>query len=179
VRYVVKRADGTTAYATSAVPAGAATNWLATITGGLAPGTYTVHTYIVGTSYDGEGPTATLAVKFKVCVLYDTTKEYKAGSTVPIKLQLCSAANVNLSAAAIIVHAVSTTKTSTTVSGTVADSGNANPDNDFRYDATLPGYIYNLSTKGLTTGTYLLTFTVQDSAGSPSTQSYTTQFQVK
>lgn len=41
------------------------------------------------------------------------------------------------------------------------DAGNANPDNGFRYDSTLGGtggYIFNLSTKGLTTGTYNLTF---------------------
>lgn len=41
--------------------------------------------------------------------------------------------------------------------------GNANPDNNFRYDSTLGptgGYIYNLSTKGLSTGTYALTFSV-------------------
>ena len=43
-------------------------------------------------------------------------------------------------------------------------SGNANPDNNFRFDATLNGYIYNLSTKGLSTGTWQLSFTV---AGDP------------
>ncbi len=39
------------------------------------------------------------------------------------------------------------------------DSGNANPDFDFRYDASLGGYIFNLSTKGYATGTYSLKFT--------------------
>jgi hypothetical protein len=44
----------------------------------------------------------------------------------------------------------------------VEDTGNANPDNDFRFDATLGssgGYIFNLSTRGLA-GTYTLNFTV-------------------
>ena len=50
------------------------------------------------------------------------------------------------------------------------DAGNANPDNAFRYDATLGGYIYNLSTKGLTQGTWKLTFTV---AGDPVEHSVT------
>jgi len=40
------------------------------------------------------------------------------------------------------------------------DSGNANPDFDFRYDPTLPGYIYNLSLKGISTGSYNLNFMV-------------------
>ena len=34
------------------------------------------------------------------------------------------------------------------------DAGNANPDNLFRYDADLGGYIFNLSTKGLGAGDY-------------------------
>jgi hypothetical protein len=47
--------------------------------------------------------------------------------------------------------------------GTPEDSGNANPDNDFRYDAALGdtgGYIFNLSTRGLASGTYVLRFEV-------------------
>jgi len=39
------------------------------------------------------------------------------------------------------------------------DTGNANPDFDFRYDATFEGYIFNLSTKGYGTGMYSLSFT--------------------
>ena len=43
--------------------------------------------------------------------------------------------------------------------------GNANPDFDFRYDASLEGYVFNLSLKCqgaacFTTGTYDLNFTV-------------------
>jgi hypothetical protein len=32
--------------------------------------------------------------------------------------------------------------------------GNSNPNNVFRYDASLGGYIFNLDTKGLAVGTY-------------------------
>ena len=50
-------------------------------------------------------------------------------------------------------------------------------DNNFRFDPTLGstgGYIFNLKTTGLTTGTYNLNFTVTgDSFG------YAAQFQVK
>jgi len=181
VRYVVKRADGTTASSTAPVSIGAG-DWLATITGGLPIGVYTVHTYIAGTTYDGEGPVATLAVKFNLCLLYDPTKAVLRGSTAPIKFQLCSATGGDLSAPGIVVHAVNVVKISPSISGQLVDSGSANPDSDFRYDPTLGttgGYIYNLSTKGLTTGTWKLTFTVQDKAGSTSTQTYSTNFQVK
>src|SRR5258705_6966029 len=176
VRYVVQR-NGLTAYASPAVSAGAANNWLATINGGLLPGTYSVHTYIVGTSQDGEGPVATLIVRYKLCLLYDTTKAVKSGSTIPIKLQLCNTTGGNMSASGIVVHAVSVTQTSGTVTGTLEDPGNANPDSDFRFDSGF--YIYNLSTKGVRSGTWALTFTAIDQLGGTSTQTYTTTFQVK
>jgi len=112
-----------------------------------------------------------------VCLLYDATKAAKSASTIPVKLQLCDGTGNNLSSPSITVHAVSITQTSTSISGPVEDSGNANPDNDFRFDSTLGGtggYIFNLSTKGLATGTYNLNFTVTgDSAA------YAAPFQVK
>jgi len=104
-----------------------------------------------------------LATVYNVCLLYDPTKAAKSGSTIPIKLQLCDGSGNNLSSPSITVHAVSITQTSSLISGPVEDSGNANPDNGFRFDSTLGttgGYIFNLSTKGLTTGTYNLNFTV-------------------
>jgi hypothetical protein len=54
---------------------------------------------------------------------------------------------------------------------------NANPDNDFRYDATLGGsggYVYNLSTRSLSIGTWVLSITA---AGDPTT--HTVQFDVR
>jgi probable HAF family extracellular repeat protein len=85
----------------------------------------------------------TRTVIYKLCLLYDPAKVAKSGSTVPIKLRLCNAANANLSAPDIALH--------------VQGGG------DFRYQATLegaPGYIYNISTKGLSSGSYSLEFTV-------------------
>ena len=49
---------------------------------------------------------------------------------------------------------------SSSATGPVEDSGNANPDGDFRYDAALAGYIFNLGTRSLGIGTYALDFTV-------------------
>jgi hypothetical protein len=54
-------------------------------------------------------------------------------------------------------------------------AGNANPDQDFRYAADLGGYIYNLKTTGLTTGTWVVTFTV----GGVADPSYYVTFDVK
>ncbi|HET9224941.1 MAG TPA: PxKF domain-containing protein [Roseiflexaceae bacterium] len=120
---------------------------------------------------DNAGNTASQSVSYTVthgiCVLYDQSKSHKRGSTVPIKLQLCDARGANVSSSAIAVHAANLTKLDGSASGEIEDSGNANPDHDFRYDATLGccgGYIYNLSTRNLTTGTWQLTFTV---AGDP------------
>jgi hypothetical protein len=44
----------------------------------------------------------------------------------------------------------------------VDDSGNANPDLDFRYDTSLGGYIFNLKTTGYATGSYVLNFGAGD-----------------
>lgn len=81
----------------------------------------------------------------------------------PVKLQLCDGSGNDLSSSNITLHAISVTLKSASISGTVEDAGNANPDCDFRFDSTLGttgGYIFNLSTKGLATGTYSLNFTV-------------------
>jgi hypothetical protein len=98
--------------------------------------------------------------EYSVKALYDQTKSHKLGSTVPIKIQVCVANGVNVSSSSLPVTATGLTKVDNTAS-TVEDSGSANsPDNNFRYDATLAGYIFNLSTTGLTTGTWVLSFTV-------------------
>jgi hypothetical protein len=98
---------------------------------------------------------------FQVCLLYDPLVARKSGTTYPIKLQLCDSNGQNLSAPSIAVHAVSVTQASTNAPGPLDDTGNANPDFDFRYDATLGGtggYIFNLCLRGAPTGTYNLNF---------------------
>lgn len=114
---------------------------------------------------------------YSTCLLYDATKAVKSGSTLPVKLDLCDSNGNDLSSSAITLHAISVALASTTISGIIEDAGNANPDNDFRFDSTLGsagGYIFNLSTKGLTTGTYNLSFTVTGDS-----VVYTVPFQVK
>ena len=102
-------------------------------------------------------------VSINVCPLFDQTKAYKSGSTLPVKLQLCDINGNDVSSSTIVVHAVGLTIISNDAPAILADAGNANPDNNFRFDAQIGdqgGYIFNLSLKGLTTGTYSLNFTI-------------------
>jgi len=96
-------------------------------------------------------------VSFNVCVQFDQTTANRSGSTVPIKLALCDAGNANVSAAAITLTATGVHLVSTSAPGPLADAGNANPDNLFRFVGDR--YEFNLKTTGLGTGTWALTFT--------------------
>lgn len=107
------------------------------------------------------------SVTYNVCVLYDQTRAVNSGATVPLKLQLCDAAGANQSAASLTVTATGVERVSDQAPGALQDAGNANPDDNFRYDASLGGtggYLYNLKTTGYLTGTYALRFSV---AGDP------------
>jgi hypothetical protein len=77
-----------------------------------------------------------------------------------------------VSSADTVLHAVGVGQISSTSYGEVMAAGNANPDNNFRFDTSY--YIYNLKTTGLGTGVYNLYFT----AGSDPVL-HTVQFQVK
>jgi len=99
-------------------------------------------------------------VGYAICPLYDPTVTKKAGSTVPFKVRVCDIAGGNLSSAQITLHATGVTRTSSNTPATLEDSGNANPDFDFRYDAALGGYIFNLSTRGFAAGSYVLTYSI-------------------
>ena len=98
-------------------------------------------------------------VSFAACLQYDPGKANNLGSTVPIKLTLCNTSGANLSSSAIVLHAVKLVNVGTGAVVAVDDSGNANPGDNFRYEPGLGsggGYIFNLSTKGLSSGTWEL-----------------------
>jgi predicted extracellular nuclease len=116
--------------------------------------------------------TGTLSVSFNICLLYDPTKAVKSGATYPIKIQLCDINGSNVSSSDIVVHAVEVAPVSSMSDGEVITSGNANPDNNFRFDSGY--YILNLKTTGLTSGVYNLYFTAGDDP-----VVHTVQFQVK
>jgi len=116
------------------------------------------------TATDAAGNTATKTVTYfvvyGVCALYDQTKAHRSGSTIPVKLRLCRANGENLSASSVAVTALGVVRLSDFAPGEVEDSGHANPDDDFRFTDFdgAGGYIFNLQSKGLTTGTYVLVF---------------------
>ena len=118
--------------------------------------------------------TVNYTVGFGVIALFDQTRAAKSGSTIPIKIRLVDANGTNLSSPAITVHAVSVWQTGSQSSPVVQDAGYSNPDFDFRYDAGLGGYIFNLQTTGYSTGSYLLNFNAGGSA-----PVYSVAFQVR
>ena len=130
-------------------------------TGSLTP---TSAGYAISYSYAGDNNfnsangDGTLTVGFAITPLFDETKSAQSGSTVPIRLQLSNDSGGNVSSASLVLNAVKIVQTSSNASSDVMASGNANPDNNFRFDGS--AYIFNLSTKGLATGTYQLQFTV-------------------
>ena len=129
------------------------------------PHSFTVNA--IDAAGNGSSQTVSYNVSYGICLLYDPTVAKKAGSTIPITLQLCDASRQNMSSAGIVVNALEVVKLSNQASSEVEDAGNANPDANFRFEATLGGsggYIFNLRTTGLTTGTYVLRFTVSGDA---------------
>ena len=113
-----------------------------------------------------------------VSPLFNQSGTYKAGSTIPIKLQILDPTGANVSSSSLTVNARSLLKLSNNISSNVISSGNANPDNNFRFDSTIGttgGYIFNLSTKSLSAGTYALSFYV----GGDKSFLYTVAFQVQ
>jgi len=149
--------DGATSLGTGALASGDAT----LTTSSLAVGSHSITGQYGGDRISsGSSGSLTQTVEYGICALYDQTRSVHSGATFPIKIQLCDANGNDLSSSAIIVHATSVSAVSG-FSGTPDSPGNANPDNDFRFDATLGstgGCIFNLSTGGLTPGTYSLQF---------------------
>jgi hypothetical protein len=158
---VVGNVSGGMASANYILPGGTTPQAL-TITGEFSGGSVTA----------ASSDTATLSVTFNICLLYDPTKAVKSGATYPIKIQLCDNNNSNVSSADITLHAVGVGQVSSSAYGDVIASGNANPDNNFRFDSGY--YIYNLKTTGLSTGVYNLYFTAGEDP-----VLHTVQFQVK
>lgn len=119
------------------------------------------YSYAGDNNFEAATAGKSLTVIYKIKALYDQTKVHQSGSTIPVKLQIVNASDANVSSAQITVTFLSVTRVSGDASGEPGETGNANPDNNFRFDAALGetgGYIFNLRTTGLAAGTYSLQF---------------------
>jgi hypothetical protein len=98
---------------------------------------------------------------------------FKAGSTVPVKFSLQDSDLANVSTA---TATISYAKLNNTVFGSdieAVSTSAATTGSAFRYDSTAKQYIFNFSTKGLTSGTYKLSIKLNDG------QSYFVQISLK
>lgn len=121
-------------------------------------------TYGESANYLGSSASASITITYTICATRgdddedddhdgDRAKGHESGSTIPVKIRVCTAAGRNAGSRSLPVKALSLSP-----SGTLNDSGKANPGNLFRFDDGT--YIFNLSTKGLAAGTYILNYTV-------------------
>lgn len=115
-----------------------------------------------------------LSASYQVQPLFDTTKPLKGGSTAPIKIRLLSSSGANVSSPYIDARATQLQWFPSGATMAPQDSGRANEVGYFRYDASIGGYIYNLSTKSLAGGTYELSIRI---SGDPTAR--TVQFLVR
>ncbi|HUS20061.1 MAG TPA: lamin tail domain-containing protein [Terriglobales bacterium] len=130
-------------------------------------GSFTFTVNAVDTWGNTAQASATYNVGYGICSLYNTAQPTNTGSTIPVRLQICDANGNNLSSSSTVVNVVNITGADNTTYAAVS-SGKANPNGYFRYDASLGGYIFNLNTKDLLVGSYLLNFQV---AGDPTVHS--------
>lgn len=87
----------------------------------------------------------------------DNSSVFKLGSMVPAKFRVCDAQGISIgptSSQPTVVQSFLQTGTSTDPTATVDESTySGTPDQAFRWDATNQQWIFNMSTKGLTSGT--------------------------
>jgi hypothetical protein len=111
----------------------------------------------------------------KLAPLFDQTKAYSSGSTLPVKVQLLDANGGNLSSSTIPLSIRSIKLIGQPTLANVVSPGNGTSDTAFRYDSTVPGYIYNLSLKNYAPGRYAMSIF----AGADHNFFYNVEFQVR
>jgi len=128
------------------------------------------------TATDNAGNTNTVTITYSVKYAFSGILDpinangsslFKAGSTIPVKFTLKDSSGAYVSTAnATVTYA----KLSDNVYGTDVEAistSAATTGNVFRYDSTSNQYIFNMSTKGLTAGTYRLTIKLDDGSSYP------------
>ena len=92
----------------------------------------------------------------------DGSSIFKLGSTVPVKFQLTDASGVSVTTAAANLYV---SKVSDGVAGSEVEAistSSATSGSLFRYDSTSDQYVFNLGTKGLSSGTWQLRIALDD-----------------
>lgn len=97
-------------------------------------------------------------VTYRICPQYNSTTPVTAGSTLPVKLQLCTASGNNLSSQSIVVTATDVVNVATGATMSLGSPGSANPGGVFRFSSGT--YIFNLQTGTFAAGNYLLRFSI-------------------
>jgi hypothetical protein len=120
------------------------------------------------------GPAAGPA--YNISLLYDRNKAVRGGGVISIRLKVTSISGHNVASASLTLHAIGTVMTWGVITGPIEVAVLRDPDIDFGYDPKVGngGYVFNLKTTSLSTGTYQLLFTV---GSDPNT--YRVPFQVK
>jgi hypothetical protein len=161
------------------VPLGSDGSFSATLaTGSLGVGSLTI-TYSYGgdANFTAASATGVLDVTYGILALYDTSHAKKAGSTLPVQIELVNVSGQDVSSANVTVTAVGIAPASNPSAVQPAQSpGNSNPGGLFQFQGgKQPFYLFNLAIPNdLAAGTYLFYFTV---AGDPIQHSV--QFTVK
>jgi hypothetical protein len=86
---------------------------------------------------------------------------HKANSTVPISVQVCDENGGNLSTFNIHVTAVSLVNSATGEVFAVSAPGNSYSDGAFSFNVEIQAYHFNLKTKGLKAGTWMLIVAIE------------------
>src|SRR5262249_52464756 len=108
------------------------------------PGYYTVTASFAGNAnYNPGSATGGITIVYEARTLTDLSRAFNAGRTIPIKIQLLDANGNNVSSSGIDPTAVRLERVNadgSVTQVTLQDAGSANPNNLFRYDASLGGH---------------------------------------
>src|SRR5438034_1346849 len=154
--------DGTTILST--IPLNSSGSAMLTVSSFAVAAHQITATYSGDNGFLGSNGSLTENVSYAIRPLYDQTRLVPSGAIFPIKLYLGDASGNDVSSTAVPLHATRITSASG-YSASMTSPGSANPGGSFRFEAALGpagGYILNLNTTGLASGSYTLQF----SAGS-------------
>lgn len=111
-------------------------------------------------SYGGQAFVSVIAqAEYSLQLLYEAAKAHRPGSTVPVKIAVMDSEGRNVSSPELSVMPVRLTRVGDSTASQIEDAGQSSPDSTFRFDEALApggGYIFNLSTRGLSSGSYEL-----------------------